>query len=107
VAYCLYYYDRKSWDKLPPDVQKMIDGEFHDLAIEGIRDIQSQLTQKAIDQVKADGHTIIYPTEEEVKLWQDALIPFHQQWIANLEAKGLPAKAVYDEAKRLIAEYSK
>ena len=30
-----------------------------------------------------------------------------EKWIANMEAKGLPGKAVYEEARRLIAIYNK
>ena len=47
------------------------------------------------------------PTPQELKLWKEAVQPVHEKWIADTEAKGLPAKAVYDEAKRLIKEYDK
>jgi hypothetical protein len=45
------------------------------------------------------------PTPEEMQLWRQAVKPVHQKWIADNEAKGLPAKAIYQEAKRLIKEY--
>jgi TRAP-type C4-dicarboxylate transport system substrate-binding protein len=56
---------------------------------------------------KEMGHQIYQPTAEEMKLWRQAVQPVHEKWIADTEAKGLPARAVYEEAKRLIKEYGK
>ena len=42
-----------------------------------------------------------------MKLWRQAAQPLHDKWIEETEAKGLPARAVYNEAKRLIGEVTK
>ena len=38
---------------------------------------------------------------------ENACLPTHEKWIEEYEAKGYPAQAIYDEARRLIAEYQK
>ena len=40
----------------------------------------------------------------ELAGWKQALAPLHQQWIADMEAKGLPGQKIYDEAVRLAAQ---
>ena len=47
---------------------------------------------------KKMGHSFTYLSPAEVKAWYDLVKkPIHDKWIAEAEAKGLPAKAVYNE----------
>ena len=56
---------------------------------------------------KKMGHKIIVPTSEESNQWFELLKPMQEEWVAQGESKGLPARAVYDMANRLIREYGK
>ena len=58
-----------------------------------------------LGKIKELNHNIYTPTEAEMKLWREAVQPIHEEWIAKNEAKGLPARALYNETKRLIEEY--
>jgi TRAP-type C4-dicarboxylate transport system substrate-binding protein len=98
--------NHKKWNSLPPDIQKV----FEDLSpwlgqtlIKADNGYEAMVMGKAREM----GHTITTPTPDEMKLWKEAVQPVHEKWIADTEAKGLPARAVYEEAKRLIAEYDK
>ena len=74
-------------------------------------DMQPALNVGLIEKGRAEaekmGHTIVKLTPEERELWVQASAPIRDKWIAEHEAKGLPGKAIYEEAKRLISKYSK
>ena len=95
-----------TWKKLPPDIQKIFEDLSPWLGQELIK-ADDGYEAMVLGKAKEMGHTFITPTAEEMKLWVEAVQPIHQEWIAANEAKGLPAQAVYDEAQRLIKEYSK
>ena len=96
----------KTWNNLPADIQKIFDDLSPWLAQELIK-ADDGYEAMILGKAKKMGHTLITPTADQMKLWVEAVQPIHQKWIADNEAKGLPAQAVYDEAKRLIKEYSK
>lgn len=93
------------WNSLPPDLQQILieTGKWHREAL-----VESNKTdiQTGIDEAKAMGHTFTYLTPEEIQLWVDIAVPVHEMWIAENEDKG-PARAIYDEVKRLIEQYPK
>jgi TRAP-type transport system periplasmic protein len=98
--------NQKTWNKLPPDIQKIFE-DLDPYLGQQLRQSDGMALDRAIASAKEMNHTFITPTPEEMKLWIDAVQPIHQKWINETEAKGLPARAVYDETKRLIKEYKK
>jgi TRAP-type C4-dicarboxylate transport system substrate-binding protein len=95
-----------TWNSLPPDIQKIFEDMSSWLAQEEIKGNEGYIAM-VIGKAKEMGHTFITPTPAEMKLWREAAQPVHDKWIADTEAKGLPAKAVYKEATRLIKQYTK
>ena len=94
------------WNKLPDDIHKI----FMDLqpwAQDEIMKMDTAEAENGIAQAKEMGQKMIYLTPDEIQLWTEATAPAREKWIANMEAKGLPGKAVYEEARRLIAIYNK
>ena len=93
------------WNSFPADIQDI----FIDLApfIEeesikwdiGIIETAKQFATEL-------GHPIYSLTDAEHQQWRDAVQYYHDEWIAETEAEGLPAREVYEGAKKLIAEYS-
>jgi len=100
-----FWMNMKTWNKLPKKAQQA----FMDLQ-PWVEQEDLHLNNRLIEQGRANarkmGHTIIKLTPEERELWTKAVLPLHEKWIAETEAKGLPGRAVYDEAKRLIAKYN-
>jgi TRAP-type transport system periplasmic protein len=98
--------NEKTWDRLPPDVQKVFtdNNEYGMLEINGALAAEEK---QGIDSVTKAGHTIVTATPEEYKLWTKPLLPLQDKWVAEREAKGLPARAVLEETKRLLTKYSK
>ena len=100
-----WYMNEKSWNKLPPEAKKA----FIDLK-DWIQQEMIKTDLKLIDQGRENarhmGHEIIQCTKEEIKAWADITKPIRDQWIAETEKKGLPARDLYDEVQRLIKQYS-
>ncbi|MCB1439633.1 MAG: TRAP transporter substrate-binding protein [Nitratireductor sp.] len=69
-------------------------------------------TQEAADgparQIAVDlGNNIITLSPEEVAKWEEASQPVYEKWIAEVGEKGIDGKALIEEAKGLIAKYTK
>lgn len=100
----LFMMNKDSWDRLPSDLQQVLldAGKWQD---EEIINADIKEIQTAMDAAKAANHTFNELNEEELELWKQAAKPAHDEWIAEFEAKGLPAQKVYDRALELIEEY--
>ena len=97
-------FNLKSWNKLPKDIQKIFEDSSFSLAQNLIMaDVgyENMIRGKMVELK----HDIYTPSEAEMVLWRKAVQPEHEQWIEETEAKGLPARALYNETKRLIAQY--
>lgn len=93
-----------TWNKLPPDVQKVFD-DLSPWATERIWELINASIARGIDAMKKAGHTFVKTTPEEEQEWYEVSLPVHNEWIEELEGKGLPARAVYEEALRLGEKY--
>jgi len=97
----------KTWDSLPPDAQKIIEetsgGRMSEMAGSSY-DAYDQLGIEAAKKVKAEIYTL--PPDEKKK-WAERAKPVVDKWIADMEAKGLPGKKIYEETRQLLAKYSK
>jgi TRAP-type C4-dicarboxylate transport system substrate-binding protein len=96
----------ETWNELPPDYQRIIIDTYKWVNEESVK-YDLALIDTAMQAARDDKHVIINLTPEEIKTWADLEESYHEKWIKETEAKGWPAKAIYDEAKRLVAEYTK
>ncbi len=95
------------WNKLPKEVQKVLD----DLKVE-----QSEWTGEYMDNhvkeamkwaVDTQGVEVIKLSSAERSKWDAKLQPLTKKWVADAQAKGLPAEAIVADIKTLIKKYSK
>jgi TRAP-type C4-dicarboxylate transport system substrate-binding protein len=95
------------WNSLPADIQKIIEEESAKASVLNSRgwDLKEQAAIELMK--KTPGKEVIYLSEEEVARWREKVQPLYDKWIADREAKGLPAKQVFDEACRLFQIYQK
>jgi len=95
-----------SWNNLPSDIQTI----FTDLAeFYYEQRIGAELGSQAggLDYTKNIlGHEYYDFPPEETALMIAAAEEIHEAVIAEVEAKGLPGQALYDEIQRLLGEYS-
>jgi TRAP-type C4-dicarboxylate transport system substrate-binding protein len=98
--------NRDKWNKLPADVQKIFEEESAWYQEEAVK-LDMGEVQKAMNVVKEAKHTITYLAPEELRMWAEAAAPVHQAWIADYEGKGKPARAIFEEYRRLVQQYGK
>lgn len=97
----------KKFENLPKDLQKVLEDSGKVWTQEMAR-LDFPLQKTAVDFVKEKGHKITSLTPDEVRVWYNLVKePIHNQWIKEAEAKGLPAKALYDDTLSLIKKYQK
>jgi TRAP-type C4-dicarboxylate transport system substrate-binding protein len=95
------------WNRLSPDIQKA----FNDLGgVAGAEycgrefDKANQIEMAKVAAMK--GKQIFNLDPEEVKRWREACKPVWDKWMADMEAKKFPGKAVLQETLRLAEKYS-
>jgi TRAP-type C4-dicarboxylate transport system substrate-binding protein len=97
--------NKQSYEKLPAELKKVIDansGEW--LAREfGSRWEKDDMPARA--KAEKLGHPIISVPEAEQARWRKAAQPVYDDWIKEMDAKGLPGRQMVEDAERLIAKY--
>lgn len=97
--------NQKTWEKISAADQKTI----MDLA--GMRmseemglkyDSEGQV---GFDDAKAAGVEIIDMPAGEMAKWKNAVAGIYKNWIADINAKGLPGQQTYDKANELLKKY--
>jgi TRAP-type transport system periplasmic protein len=91
----------KTWNSLPPDIQKTIDSLTGEkAAVMGGKGYDSEDSLGVADFQKAKATIYTLPSDELAK-WKAAFAPISDAWAAGLEAKGLPGKKILEEAKQI------
>lgn len=103
--------NQKVWDSMPADLQKIV------MDNSGVKNSgyysaeNDKLTAGAIKAIegsdKGQGKPPIYILPETEKAnWEAALMPVWDKWVAEMEAKNLPGKAIIEDVKALKIKYS-
>jgi len=90
-----------TWNKLPPDVQKAIDDASSKITAKIAQTTVDVNAQYIAEIKKEGGHTFIMLTQEEADQWYQAAVSEHQKYLEKAEAKGLPAKELYEAALKM------
>ncbi|MFO7568506.1 MAG: TRAP transporter substrate-binding protein [Smithellaceae bacterium] len=98
--------NKNKWNALPDDVKKV----FDDVSSEWIA-----VAGKAWDDADVEGHeyaaelgnTTIKLTAKEAAAWKKAVQPVVDNYIKEMESKGLPGKKAVQEVEKAIKKYAK
>ena len=105
TSFCICMNER-SYDKLPADLKKMIDDSFVGVEKE-VGYEWDKLDAPGKAALMKAGMTPIKLSKEEDDKFRAVGAKVAEAKIAELEKKGLPARAVYDMMKALAAKYEK
>jgi TRAP-type C4-dicarboxylate transport system substrate-binding protein len=99
--------NKDSWNKLPKDVQKVMD----DLSVEQAEwtgNYMDNHVQEAIKWSKLT-HNVEFITlsKKEKARWDDKLRFLTDKWVENSRAKGFPADAIVKDLKKMIKKHSR
>lgn len=89
---------RDTWNKLPRDIQQIIEGlSGASLSARCGAALDNYETQ-ALEKVKAQGGQVYeFPPSEMDKI-RGLIGPIYNEWVAKMEARGVPGRAILDEA---------
>ena len=90
----------KTFEKLPPEVQKVFEELSGDWAVDFTGKAWDKFDKDAEDEVKKKGFEYITLSKSEVERWIKLLAPVKDEYVAELEAKKLPGKKVWEELKK-------
>ena len=96
-----------TWAKLPPDVQKAFDANNGEARWRAVGKVWTDSEEVGIGLAKKAGNKHIQLTEAELALFKQKLEPVVQRWINEVKTVGVDGKALVDQARALIAKYSK
>jgi TRAP-type transport system periplasmic protein len=95
-----------SFAKLPPDLQKLIDDTTGKPAAKMVGRAWDEIEVPGKKYMQESGDQIISLTPEQRAEFAKAAEPVTEKRLAELEGKGLPARAVYAKMKALSAQYA-
>lgn len=109
-ASTLYAMSRDSYNSLPQDIQEVFDkysGVWMTELTSANMDRENYWRRTMIEEHdKEVGNPEFYMLpDEERQRWIDALTPLYDDYLGDLEAKGLPARACFDGLKVLSKKY--
>jgi TRAP-type transport system periplasmic protein len=100
--------NKKKWESLSPDVQKIIDSLSGASGAELSAKAWEKTDTEALQMVKGmTGQEIINPPANEMARWKKTVEPIWDEWVKEMEGKKLPAKKILDETVRLTEKYAK
>jgi TRAP-type C4-dicarboxylate transport system substrate-binding protein len=92
--------NQKKWNSLPKDIQAIMDRINSRYALESAREYDKDRVQ-AIAKGKSLGKEIYPLSAAEQKKWEQAFAPIYDNWVKDMEAKGLPGKELLDAVRQL------
>ena len=99
--------NKAKYESLPDDLKKVIDDNSGEEFSVFAGETQAGADGPAREKAAAAGNNIITLNDEEVAAWREAAQPVYDQWIADMDSKGIDGKALIAEAQELIKKYSK
>ncbi|WP_300058903.1 TRAP transporter substrate-binding protein [uncultured Roseobacter sp.] len=98
--------NKDRYEGLPDDLKKVIDDnsglEFSVFA----GGTQADADGPAREAAAARGNNIVTLTEEETAAWREVAQPIYDEWVAEMNEKGIDGQALIDEARMLIDKYT-
>ncbi len=98
--------NKAKYESLPDDLKQVIDDnsglEFSMFAGDTMEASDAPSRQIAVDF----GNNIITLDEEATAEWRALAEPIYEEWVADMNAKGIDGQALIDEARAKIAEYT-
>jgi TRAP-type C4-dicarboxylate transport system substrate-binding protein len=97
--------NQAKYDSLPADLKKVIDnnsGAALSRQIGKVWDASQAVGRKAAQD---RGNTFIKLTAAETDAWVKAGSSLHEEWVADMDKRGLPGKQMLQDARELLVKY--
>jgi TRAP-type C4-dicarboxylate transport system substrate-binding protein len=96
--------NRKSWERTPDDLKPLIE-EVCGNPFRTTGGLNRDVYKVMMQELEDNGVSLYKPTSEQENIWFSAFQEVTRKWVADLEAKGLPAKDIVMKYNRVTEEY--
>lgn len=97
--------NKDSWNKLPKDVQQIIDDLSRDQSAWTGKYMDDKVVEAVAWSKKTYDVEFIKLSKEEKARWDKLIEPMVDEWIESMSAKGLPAKEIVSDVKAFAKKY--
>lgn len=95
------------YDSLPADLKKVIDDNSGAALSRQVGKIWDESQTPGRKAAADRGNTIITISAAETDNWIKASAPIYDEWLADVDKRGLPGKQMLQDARDLLAKYRK
>ena len=107
TAFFVMAMNKKRYESLPPDLQKVIDKHAgRDLSVK-FAHVMSENDKPSKEKVIAGGNVITILDKAELDKWRKASEGVAQEWVAEMDKRGFDGKALLEDARALIEKHTK
>lgn len=92
--------NKKRWDSLPPDIQKILDNLTMRYAFESASAYDEDL-KNAVEIGRSKGQQIYPIPPGELAKWEEKFAPVYDQWLADMKAKSLPGEELVGALRQI------
>lgn len=96
--------NRKSYDGLPADLQKVLDKAAENFLLNQVKSYDV-VDLESVELFKKAGVEVLTLTPAEKERWLKTSAPVYENWVNSQEKAGQPGKKVYGEFKKIMAGY--
>ncbi len=97
--------NQEKYDSLPDDLKAAIDSQSGEEFSVFAGGTQADADGPAREVAEEFGNNIVTVSGDDLEAWKAAVQPIYDEWVADMNAKGIDGQALIDEARALIDEY--
>ncbi|MCW8906754.1 MAG: TRAP transporter substrate-binding protein [Sedimenticola sp.] len=106
TAMFLFAMNKDKYESLPDDLKKVIDNNSGLALAKQIGKAWDEADQPGREAARKRGNQFNTIEGAELEKWKVATQPVVDNWIKAMDEKGLDGRAMYDDARALVAKYS-
>jgi TRAP-type C4-dicarboxylate transport system substrate-binding protein len=98
--------NKDAYEAMPEDLREILDANSGEGFSAFAGRVQQEWDAPGREMAVENGNNIIQLSDEETERWREAAQPVIDNWIAEMNGRGLDGQALVDEARELIARYT-
>ena len=99
--------NQAKYDSLSPDLKKVIDNNSGEGLTQQIGKIWDESQAPGRKAATERGNNFYMIPASELDNWVKASAPLYDDWVADMDKRGLPGKQMLQDARSLLVKYKK
>jgi len=106
VAFFIFAMNKAKYDSLPADLKKVIDDNSGINVSKWVGKVMDDGDAPGLAAAKTRGNAIVTLDAKETARWKAAAKPVIDDWIVEMDGKGLNGKQLVDDVRAMVAKYA-